>query len=918
MDSSSKNYTNLDHYFFELTKIIPKDQNKFRRNIFQCNLDKSVQCSFIVTSKGFTELIRLFKHFEKAHNSHLVNLIIEFLIKHQINQIEISSIQYINDYIVKNILPIYEKEKQKIESKNIHTRKCEENVLEINQIDLSALNQTVLEQGIYEHLPLKTIYSKSHSTFISGFLKLGFELGRNSDISTNEFLRMCNNIKVSRNLLEKVGFDYFEATVSIFKGGVASFQIDASKINENEILVFIICSKIRSSSTFLFDICQNFQGDLTSYMDVVREKILKARKNDIEIVGLTTDNLPVQIQALSQESKKSNQNKYKDMKSIIHFRCSSHLLNLAYRDWMKTKNFLAIYVNKIQKIMKVLNNKQFSRKLFKKIPKTCITRWNSEFRALETLFHLRYDIIKLYEFPTQKNMKSLLKIKSDIKYIFTVGFLKVYPLLFHFASLVDYMQNENLSCVESVIIIEHFLGKMKENIIKYQIVDFGKDLYDSIKKRLILNKNVQLYQLASLMIPEGIIRYRQIMGKSNFEFNIKENNDSYFNIMKEHIILEMEENNRLISIDNYKNRDLKRFLNILNQFTSDTKCFKKSDLPNSSNSKLKQLRLNDFFETREIITISDVSSDDEVIEKKSEISENEEVIEKEVENEISDCEFFSEKKDHEKQKTCQKGCEENDTDELIENENKEDDCEIIIIEMFKEIEKESFDESINEDVDEDIIEDVDSLCEEEEEEEEEEELFGENLVSLNQINDENNKYNENNEYYENNENNENIDQEFFDKRKTVLEWRNIANMIINNSEYFNLTKEESIECTYELYDLLTMPFSIIQQNCPGAMSKRSKFSNFWTHLKSFQYSEDKTFSNLYKLATRLYVISATEVDAERTFSKIKWRFDDRRNRIKEPNMIRELYIENHQKKKIETNENFDITMWQHPEHKKKV
>ena len=66
-----------------------------------------------------------------------------------------------------------------------------------------------------------------------------------------------------------------------------------------------------------------------------------------------------------------------------------------------------------------------------------------------------------------------------------------------------------------------------------------------------------------------MIYFELIFGQSNFEFHIKEKNDSYFNIMKEHTFLEMEENNWLISIDDYKNRDLKRFLNTLNQFTSD-------------------------------------------------------------------------------------------------------------------------------------------------------------------------------------------------------------------------------------------------------------------------------------------------------------------------------------------------------------
>ena len=52
---------------------------------------------------------------------------------------------------------------------------------------------------------------------------------------------------------------------------------------------------------------------------------------------LITDNRPVHVRALSHNSKDSLQNVYQDMKSIMHCRCSSHLLDLSYKNWLKAK-----------------------------------------------------------------------------------------------------------------------------------------------------------------------------------------------------------------------------------------------------------------------------------------------------------------------------------------------------------------------------------------------------------------------------------------------------------------------------------------------------------------------------------------------------------------------------------------------------
>lgn len=310
---------------------------------------------------------------------------------------------------------------------------------------------------VYEHLPMNTISSKSHLNFCAGFMKLGFELGRNTNISMNDFLEICNGLVIPRSLLQKVGHDYFEASISYFKGAMAAFEIDAGTINDKQILAFVLSAKNRYQYSMLFDFEFNFEGDFESYQKVVMEKIRKAKENEITIVGLTTDNYPVQIMALSHESKQSILNKYKDMENIIHIRCANHLLNLAYQDWVQLNNELSVYEIKIKNIMNVLSKKEFAKKISKKIPKIGITRWNSAFRALEMIFRLRKEIVDLYKNPRKSMNKDLFHIKEDVLFIFSRGFLEIYPLLFYVASLMDFLQTENLSCVDAIVIIEYFL-----------------------------------------------------------------------------------------------------------------------------------------------------------------------------------------------------------------------------------------------------------------------------------------------------------------------------------------------------------------------------------------------------------------------------------------------------------------------------
>ena len=295
-----KDFTKLDNDLFHSLTIKKKIlSGKIFRNAYFCQIDASVQCQAHIFNQGFKELQRLFSHFKKNHKDQLDTYLTEWLINNPIDANPISSSLIIANYVKLFIFPKYESEKSKKESVNFNIKTQEkEKAIDLKSVDLSSINQVILENGIYEHIPLNKISSKSHIGFLTSFMKLGFELGRSTDISVNDFLKLCNDIVIPRSLLEKVGNDYFQASISYFKGSMAAFEIDAGKINDVEILVFVLTAKHRYQFSMLFDLEFNFEGNLDAYQKVVYSKIMKAKENQINIVGLTTDNLPVQIQAL--------------------------------------------------------------------------------------------------------------------------------------------------------------------------------------------------------------------------------------------------------------------------------------------------------------------------------------------------------------------------------------------------------------------------------------------------------------------------------------------------------------------------------------------------------------------------------------------------------------------------------------------
>lgn len=110
-------------------------------------------------------------------------------------------------------------------------------------------------------------------------------------------------------------------------------------------------------------------------------------------------------------------------------------------------------------------------------------------------------------------------------------------------------------------------------------------------------------------------------------------------------------------------------------------------------------------------------------------------------------------------------------------------------------------------------------------------------------------------------------------------------------------------------------FSNIKSICPLAICPESNYMNYWTLISELEI-DGITFQNIAKIAFRLWTIGASEAGAERAFSKIKWKFPDRRNKLKETTMMDELYVEDAYEQRVKNDETFSETMWNLPQHKK--
>ena len=597
------NFTAFDNFCYDNMTL--KTKNSKDRNVYKCNIDKTMSCpiNFQAISRASIELNRLLLHFQKFHEDNLISKTISWVNeKNIIDTANISSNESFCNYFQQEILPKCSFQQTSFDFRNLQNMNNIENdnnqLMDLSKIQLDKLNQIILENGIFEHIPLSVIESEYHSKFIGQFMILTYELIKNTSISKEDFLHIVNNLRVPHNLLNKVGPDYYNSAIECFKGCNATFEIDAGTINSNRQLVFVLTCLQRRCSPILFHVAKDFDGSFDSYKNTVREIVQKAENSQISIIAFVTDNLPVQIKALSHESPCSIQNVFDDMTSIIHLRCTNHLIALAFWDWMKISNELTEYENKMKNIIKVFSKQEIQYSISHKIPTICQTRWNSPFNTLEFFLINRKELIKLFQTSSISMKKELQKIKDDFQYIITTGFTQVYPLLFPFQNLTNHLQSDLISCVDAVLIIEHYLKQMKENIKKYlkdQNKVHANDLIKKIKKRLLLNKNVQIYQLASLFTLDGIVRYRKKMHKVYPNFLDLDEQTEYWH--SHWYFVETWRIKKMENIDDYIKNELNEYLKILTDFNSNvTSKNKRTIQKQQKTSNQRQLLLYDMLQ----------------------------------------------------------------------------------------------------------------------------------------------------------------------------------------------------------------------------------------------------------------------------------------------------------------------------------
>ena len=539
-------------------------------------------------------------------------------------------------------------------------------------------------------------------------------------------------------------------------------------------------------------------------------------------------------------------------------------------------------------------------------------------------------IISLYKNPPKKIICDLIKMKDSILYILNVGLPKVYPLLFYFEKLTNQIQKENVSCVEAILIIEHYLHKMKDNIIKYEI-ESGFELINSIKKRLLLNHNVQLYQLASLFTPDGIVRYRKKM-KGYTEYNIIEDENIYFKTLKNQNIIDQSENSEFIlNNSNLINKFIQHNDTIdqfYDKFKSKKNWYIKSktnksthnlDLKKSNKNKCVQKILTTYFQSYNESERTKIQNNIEDATKRYQMYKNGKRNEY-ISNKLIDLD-----ENH--------IISSDDADDEVENEeNLQNDTNTNEYNDKDKRKKEFELEESKDDIEEKLSDDEDS-----EDLEEEEEYDDETSVVINvhevENQDENSQkekshsvLSEDNKQNENNKENSRSgkskrktlrnkkNHSCYDCQKEALELKNISNLIYKNAKYFDMDDIQAQKAVAELNELILMPFITLNNQCKCAICKESNFTNFWGIVKDFNYRDHK-FENIAKLAMKMYTIPASEAGAERAFSKIKWRFYDRRNRASSKTIMNEFYIENFYKNKLESNDDYSQKIFELPIHK---
>lgn len=522
-------------------------------------------------------------------------------------------------------------------------------------------------------------------------------------------------------------------------------------------------------------------------------------------------------------------------------------------------------------------------------------------------------------------MKDLKNILNDFRYLVTTGFTEVYPLLFPYLKLTYHLQNDDISCVHAVLIVERYLNEMIENIIKYNISERAYELINLIEKRLLLNKNVQLYQLASLFTLEGIVRYRSYM---KGQYKIYENDDFWHN---NEGFMQTQFNLSFQDINSFKDNELNYFLQILDQFESKKPVLKTKRKKKAKTNLVKKIIQNFPQQTqlsldKYIQNAQDTFNAYRKFNKNNPLSyipenttsENKtEVVDQSQTNndskltnssESSDCEFLKSNDlsgYHTRKESVNEDNQFESSFENIQNENSD---------AAKNNSEISIENSIDDSSDNDKFSNSSSTSSDDEPDKN---LFiKEKIRETDMIcKDKEYKYFDQKDESENEQESEEIilDGECYKTRKDALCWNNISKLIVENATYFELSETEANKAVMELHKLILTPFSTIRSFNQTAVCSDSDFMNFWSVISELTIN-GVSFENISKIAFRLWPIPPSEAGAERAYSKIKWKFPDRRNRIKDSTMMDEIYVEDAYQQRTNNGNDFSEAMWQLPQH----
>ena len=272
----AKDFKALYHYFYK--ELTFPEKTKIR-TIYHCIIDPSSNCKFQLYSVIPRELNRFFIHLSEKHADQFSSAMLCWLENNHVQNFQsVSCSELICKYMTEKILPLYlnKKKNSNFQDKIIENTENCENLMDLSKIDLTRINQVILENGIYENQPQSVLTSDNHSNIYGQCIILGYELGRNTKISNQQLLQIVNNSLIPRSLLKSVGNDYFLASINPFQEHPAAFEIDAGKINQRCLLVFVLSSKQSDSLPILFDFIDNFDSSKKNYRNAVRKMILKA------------------------------------------------------------------------------------------------------------------------------------------------------------------------------------------------------------------------------------------------------------------------------------------------------------------------------------------------------------------------------------------------------------------------------------------------------------------------------------------------------------------------------------------------------------------------------------------------------------------------------------------------------------------